>query len=560
MINSSRRLCCALLACAPFLASCGGGGAEPVAPLKSSADAPNYARYVPATTQLLLIVRPREALNHPAVLEASQFYSQQMEYVTAQLENEYGLPAENCEIFIYGQLAGDSDNQSSPGFRAYIFDQSLTEQRHKLENLEGIDFERVNQDGFEYWKSLQTNDENKPALRQCLAMPEDNVLIAADEETIRAILVDENNEAWKVRLANMRKSDLITAFIAQPPLREYFLRQRESGNLLALQKLSRFTANIQFLDISFSPSADTDIGIVRCEMASAEQADAFEKPLSEALMTPNMPMAGPFSPGAGGALDANGAVSAELFSNLDVSSEGHYVRVVFPRLDQASADRLKALAEKAHLEAHNAARRAGQFYQLHLIGQAVHRFHDANAVFPPGKSEDAHDTNGRPLLSWRVHLLPQLGQDELYSEFRLNEPWDSEHNKRLLPRVPKIYVLKENLAEGMTDILAPYGENTPLDGGRLAAFSDILDGTSNTAMCFEAAKQYAVPWTKPDDFQFDPHATDSMARFQVPGDDGIKMLWMDASSDMLPGSISAKQVMSIIDFNDGQPKDRNAIR
>ncbi|WP_165251469.1 sigma-70 family RNA polymerase sigma factor, partial [Paludisphaera soli] len=47
--------------------------------------------------------------------------------------------------------------------------------------------------------------------------------------------------------------------------------------------------------------------------------------------------------------------------------------------------------------------------------------------------------DGRPNLSWRVALLPSLGEEELYNEFHLDEPWDSPHNKTLLARMPAVF-------------------------------------------------------------------------------------------------------------------------
>lgn len=41
------------------------------------------------------------------------------------------------------------------------------------------------------------------------------------------------------------------------------------------------------------------------------------------------------------------------------------------------------------------------------------------------------DNSGKPLHSWRVLLLPYLGQQELYDQIKLDEPWDSPHNKHL---------------------------------------------------------------------------------------------------------------------------------
>ncbi len=43
--------------------------------------------------------------------------------------------------------------------------------------------------------------------------------------------------------------------------------------------------------------------------------------------------------------------------------------------------------------------------------------------------------SGKPLLSWRVHLLPLLDEQDLYNQFKLNEPWDSPNNIKLLDKI-----------------------------------------------------------------------------------------------------------------------------
>src|SRR5206468_579294 len=50
------------------------------------------------------------------------------------------------------------------------------------------------------------------------------------------------------------------------------------------------------------------------------------------------------------------------------------------------------------------------------------------------------DKTGKPSgLSWRVHLLPFLEQGPLYQQFKLDEPWDSKHNKKLIAKMPEIF-------------------------------------------------------------------------------------------------------------------------
>ena len=50
------------------------------------------------------------------------------------------------------------------------------------------------------------------------------------------------------------------------------------------------------------------------------------------------------------------------------------------------------------------------------------------------------DAAARPLLELRAcRMLPYLGEDALYKEFKLDEPWDSEHNRKLLARMPAVF-------------------------------------------------------------------------------------------------------------------------
>ena len=88
------------------------------------------------------------------------------------------------------------------------------------------------------------------------------------------------------------------------------------------------------------------------------------------------------------------------------------------------------------------------------LGVALHHYHDANGRFP---TVGNFDKQGRPLLSWRVHLLPHLGEQKLYKEFHLDEPWDSEHNKKLVAKMPKVFAnpaVPKLAADGKTTFLA----------------------------------------------------------------------------------------------------------
>ena len=138
------------------------------------------------------------------------------------------------------------------------------------------------------------------------------------------------------------------------------------------------------------------------------------------------------------------------------------------------------------------------------------------------------DADGKPLLSWRVHLLPYVEAADLYDEFHLDEPWDSEHNKKLIERMPDAY-RNPNLpvAEFKTNYLAVTGEGTAFGGKQGTKFQDVIDGTANTIMVVEANADRAVIWSKPDDLKFDPQQPLAGLGDLRPG--GFQALLMDGS-------------------------------
>ncbi len=66
-------------------------------------------------------------------------------------------------------------------------------------------------------------------------------------------------------------------------------------------------------------------------------------------------------------------------------------------------------------------------YRLQILGFALRAYCDETGALPSAR---ATDKNGKPTHSWRVRLLPFLGEDEraLYAQIRLDEPWDGAWN------------------------------------------------------------------------------------------------------------------------------------
>ncbi len=150
-------------------------------------------------------------------------------------------------------------------------------------------------------------------------------------------------------------------------------------------------------------------------------------------------------------------------------------------------------------DAHKKLRQQGMQNLRHL-GLAMHNYASGQGSLPAAA---LYGKGNKPLLSWRVMLLPYLDQDKLYRQFKLDEPWDSPHNKTLLSKMPEIFA-----APGLRDKFPDQtfyqvftGKGTPFDGTEGMRFDKVTDGLSKTILIVEAGTP--VPWTKPADIVYD---------------------------------------------------------
>lgn len=200
-----------------------------------------------------------------------------------------------------------------------------------------------------------------------------------------------------------------------------------------------------------------------------------------------------------------------------------------------------------------AAGRVAELENLKQLGLGFHGASDTLRGFPAGIA----DKTGKVGLSWRVALLPYIEQDALYRQFKLDEPWDSEHNKKLISQMPKLYAPGNTNTAGYTFLRSFSGPGTvmPLppkfpDAGKVivgASLPSITDGASNTLLVAEAYDP--IIWTKPDE----PFSAASPPRLGggVYGN-GFCALFCDGAARFLPTNIPPDDISSAIQINDGR--------
>jgi len=140
-------------------------------------------------------------------------------------------------------------------------------------------------------------------------------------------------------------------------------------------------------------------------------------------------------------------------------------------------------------------------FRERALVRAFEAYHAKHARYPDTAIRDKF---GKPLLSWRVALLPCLGFEDLYKQFKLDEPWDSAHNKKLLDEIPWPYSDGESRRfrhRPVTRVYLPVGPGTMFEDGKGRRKADATDGADQTVLFLKTDR--ASPWTKPTDAVID---------------------------------------------------------
>jgi hypothetical protein len=180
---------------------------------------------------------------------------------------------------------------------------------------------------------------------------------------------------------------------------------------------------------------------------------------------------------------------------------------------------------------------------------AMHNYYGTYRQFPPAA---VCGQDGKPLLSWRVLILPFIEQEALYKKFKLDEPWDSPHNIQLVTQMPPVYGPYRNkiTSDGMTYFRVFVGPGAAFEGTKGLTSADFKDGASNTFMIVEAWDP--IPWTKPEELTYDPNGP--LPRLGgIVQDGSFRALFADGHVKNIPKGTRDDIIRAFITRNGGEP-------
>ncbi|MFO0950351.1 MAG: DUF1559 domain-containing protein [Isosphaeraceae bacterium] len=201
-----------------------------------------------------------------------------------------------------------------------------------------------------------------------------------------------------------------------------------------------------------------------------------------------------------------------------------------------------------------ATRRRRAIERLTVLGRAYGQVATKAGKLVP---TDVRSRDGKPLLSWRVALLPALGQEALYREFHLDESWDSPHNKALLGRMPEVFVSPHDPDRpGMTHVALVKGKGTACDPDLPdgVPIRDVKDGTINTLLFVESSD--GIPWTEPRDVEFEEGKP--VPKLGAAPTGRFTFMLVNGSAGALRYEANREILPQLMRRSDGQPQDFRA--
>ena len=503
--------------------------------------------YVPADAFGIVVVQPRR------LMAAPELQMIPLEVVTATLQKEAGLDPANIEQIV---VVVDNPFQPRPPEPGLIFHLAQAVQPDKVFPPLTVGATEAQSGGKKYLKP-------RNEWQQGVYMPDGKTVVVAREEMLKRMMAAQPSVTSPLhqrakaldltaQVAAVFSLDAVRDSVKQmlatvpqlpPPLAEFpkLLELSSAYELrLTLKGTFRIETILHTTDAQSAPEIERIVNSalqfaqISLRLQMQQQFARSQDPIEQALGKYMQRM-----------------VTA-TFETIKVQRAGTDVSVSSEQnFGVASVGIGAALLMPAVAKVREAAQRTQSTNNVRQFLIAMLTYEAANNRLP---ARAKFSKDGKSLLSWRVLILPYIEEQVLYEQFHLDEPWDSEHNKPLIAKMPQIFASPDQPAgEGRTRYVVPVGKGTMFEGTEGLKMSQITDGTSNTVCLVEVAPDKAVIWTKPDDMDYNPEKP--LAGFGAAPQRGFIVGFADAHVQTLRPSVDLDTLRAIFTASGGEPVD-----
>ena len=258
---------------------------------------------------------------------------------------------------------------------------------------------------------------------------------------------------------------------------------------------AQFEWGVVAVDLDGAKVIDID-----ADMQSDKGAEQLKASLDEALGMAKKQMADMPPPPKESGMEPAVSLAKGLLAEITVERNGKHVDLTLGRSKEF--DQIPQMVGKAIQQARNAARQAMVMNNGKMLILALMNAEQATRKFPKNVTGD----DGKPLLSWRVAILPYIEEGTAFEKLRKNEPWDSENNRKLHSAMPTL--LKSEAA--------PEPHQTAWR---------MLPANPLQIVLIEVGQGAAVPWMQPDELKLD--LANLKASLGEPSADGYVVVFKD---------------------------------
>ena len=372
-------------------------------------------------------------------------------------------------------------------------------------------------------------------LRECLVIAGPTTVVFASGNVSEVTRVFDREPGQgaipsRVLRTDMPNADLIAVYSAEgvpfgftgmvaPYMmgREMILQMQGQQPQMELEEegIMKFMNEVKAMSLRINLQAPDEGNLIQVDMDFQTPTDVadwktgMEKSLSSALTAMNFAVAQNQDRLAE---DEKKAVSFQIsmMEGWKVFASGSKLQLALKKaigFDQNFAE----LLAPGYVQARQAQQAGRDRDSLRVIALGISRYLETNEARYPHYA--IFGESGTPLLSWRVALLPALGEMELFHQFRLNEPWDSEHNRTLIEKMPQVFADPSGQAPVGRTIFRMIGG----EGSVLAKFpngfawSDLVF-PPETLYLLAVVPEQAVVWTQPEVVPYQPETFRQMVR------------------------------------------------